>query len=63
MGREGKPLKQVLEYAVKGLGLLKPEPLLHHLLERGLTPRGPSVSLVLIGGFILAMLSSEEREE
>jgi hypothetical protein len=35
VGREGKPLKQVLEYAVKGLGLLKPEPLLHHLLERG----------------------------
>jgi len=44
VGGEGKPLKQVLEYAVKGLGLLKPEPLLHHLLERGLTPRGPSVS-------------------
>jgi DNA-binding transcriptional ArsR family regulator len=35
IGKEGKPLKQVLEYAVKGLGLLKPEPLLHVFLERG----------------------------
>jgi len=35
IGEEGKPLRQVLEYAVKGLGLKRPEPLLHELLERG----------------------------
>jgi len=35
IGKEGRPLKQVLEYAVKGLGLKRPEPLLEELLERG----------------------------
>jgi predicted transcriptional regulator len=35
VGEEGKPLKQVLEHAVKVLGLKKPEPLLRELLERG----------------------------
>ena len=35
VGKEGKPLKQVFEYAVKGLGLRRPEPLLRELLERG----------------------------
>jgi hypothetical protein len=35
VGGEGKPLREVLEYAVKRLGLLKPEPLLRSLLERG----------------------------
>jgi hypothetical protein len=35
VGREGKPLKQVFEYAVKELKILKPEPLLRSLLERG----------------------------
>jgi hypothetical protein len=35
VGEEGKPLKQVLEYAVKELKILKPEPLLKQLLERG----------------------------
>jgi len=28
-------LRQLLEYAVKGLGLMRPEPLLEELLERG----------------------------
>jgi hypothetical protein len=32
VGKEGKPLKQVFEYAVKGLGLRRPEPLLKELL-------------------------------
>jgi hypothetical protein len=36
IGKEGKPLREVLEYAVKGLGLLRPEPLLRGLLERGI---------------------------
>jgi hypothetical protein len=35
IGKEGRPLRQVLEYAVKGLGLKRPEPLLEELLERG----------------------------
>jgi hypothetical protein len=35
IGKEGRPLRQLLEYAVKGLGLMRPEPLLEELLERG----------------------------
>jgi hypothetical protein len=36
IGEEGKPLREVQEYTVKGLGLLRPEPLLKELLERGI---------------------------
>jgi hypothetical protein len=35
VGKEGKPLKQVFEYVAKELKILKPEPLLRELLERG----------------------------
>jgi hypothetical protein len=35
VGKEGKPLMQVFEYVVKELKILKPEPLLKELLERG----------------------------
>lgn len=35
VGREGRPLYSVLAYAVRELKILRPEPLLHELLERG----------------------------
>jgi hypothetical protein len=35
VGWEGRPLYSVLAYVVRELKILRPEPLLHELLERG----------------------------
>jgi hypothetical protein len=52
VGREGRPLYSVLAYVVRELKILRPEPLLHELLERGylVKLRAEDGTLLLVRG-------------